>query len=54
MTTSAIDDKLNQLTSSTPGSCDHYYPLGKTETIQSLPGLFQALAGRISRGQLTQ
>ena len=38
-------------TSSTPGTCDHYYPLGKAENL--LPQLFQALAGRISRGQLT-
>jgi hypothetical protein len=51
---SSIDILLNTVASSTPGTCDHYYPLGKTETVQSLPGLFQALAGRISRGQLTQ
>jgi hypothetical protein len=52
--TSQIDDLLNQLASSASGSCDHYFPLGKTETGQSLSGLFAALAGRISRGQLTQ
>ena len=52
--TSSIDDLLNTLASSSSGSCDHYFPLGKTETGQSLSGLFAALAGRISRGQLTQ
>jgi hypothetical protein len=52
--TSAIDDKLNALSSSSPGSCDHYFPLGKNESTQNLAGLFRALAGRISRGALTQ
>jgi Flp pilus assembly protein TadG len=50
---SDIDTRLNNLASSTPGSCDHYYPLGKDDS-QQLSGLFTALAGRISRGQLTQ
>jgi hypothetical protein len=54
MTPSTIDNLLNAIASSTPGTCDHYYPLGKTETVQDLPGLFQSLAGRISRGALTQ
>jgi Flp pilus assembly protein TadG len=50
---SAIDDLLNSVASkSTPGSCDHYYPLSKSEPA-GLAGLFQSLAGRISRGQLT-
>ncbi|HEV7666413.1 MAG TPA: pilus assembly protein TadG-related protein [Chloroflexota bacterium] len=52
--TSPIDNKLNALASSTPGSCDHYFPLSKNETTQNLAGLFSALAGRISRGALTQ
>jgi hypothetical protein len=52
--TSAIDDKLNALASSSPGSCDHYFPLGKGESTQNLAGLFASLAGRISRGALTQ
>jgi hypothetical protein len=44
---------LVSISSSAPGTCDHYYPLSKTETT-SLPQLFTALAGTISRGQLTQ
>ncbi len=51
MTPSNIDILLYNISSSTPGTCDHYYPLGKSEGL--LPQLFQALAGRISRGQLT-
>ena len=51
VTPSNIDTLLWSLSSSTPGTCDHYYPLGKSEGL--LPQLFQALAGRISRGQLT-
>jgi hypothetical protein len=51
--TSSIDDLLVSISSSAPGTCDHYYPLSKTETT-SLPQLFTALAGTISRGQLTQ
>jgi hypothetical protein len=47
---SPIDDLLRNASSSTGNSCDHYFPLGKTE---SLPALFQQLAGSISRGQLT-
>jgi hypothetical protein len=52
-TSSAVDDLLVTISSSTAGSCDHYYPLSKTETT-SLPQLFSQLAGTISRGQLTQ
>jgi Flp pilus assembly protein TadG len=53
VSTSAIDDLLVSISSSAPGTCDHYYPLSKSETY-SLPQLFTALAGTISRGQLTQ
>jgi hypothetical protein len=58
--TSAIDDLLNSIASSTTNpatgqlSCDHYYPLAKADPATSLASLFQSLAGRISRGQLTQ
>jgi Flp pilus assembly protein TadG len=52
---SPIDQKLINLSSSTTtngvASCDHYFPLSKG---QSLPQLFQILAGQIARGQLTQ
>jgi hypothetical protein len=52
-TPSSIDDLLVSISSSKAGTCDHYYPLSKTETT-SLAQLFTALAGTISRGQLTQ
>ncbi len=48
---SAIDNLLIAISSSSPGTCDRYYPLAKTE---SLPLLFQQLVGTISRGRLTQ
>ncbi|GAC1324556.1 MAG: hypothetical protein NVSMB2_22740 [Chloroflexota bacterium] len=51
VTPSSIDNLLWSLSSSTPGTCDHYFPLGKSENL--LPQLFTDLAGRISRGQLT-
>jgi Flp pilus assembly protein TadG len=51
-TPSAIDTLLYQISSSTANTCDHYLPLGKGENL--LPQLFTQLAGRISRGQLTQ
>ena len=41
-----------QVSSSPAGTCDHYFPISKTT--DSLTGLFQAMAGTISRGQLTQ
>jgi hypothetical protein len=53
-TASNIDILLNNISSSTGTSCDHYFPIGKDDTDQSLAGLFRALAGRISRGALTQ
>jgi Flp pilus assembly protein TadG len=48
---SDTDRLLIAASSSSPNSCDHYFPLRKTE---SLPQLFSQLAGTISRGQLTQ
>jgi Flp pilus assembly protein TadG len=48
---SATDSLLIGVSSSSSGSCDHYFPLRKTE---SLPQLFSQLAGTISRGQLTR
>ncbi len=48
---SAVDNLLIGASSSTPGSCDHFYPLNKTE---SLPQLFAVLASKIARGRLTQ
>lgn len=51
VTPSNVDNLLRDASSSSPGTCDHYYPLGKAE---SLPQLFQALAGSISRAALTQ
>jgi len=50
VTPSDVDNLLRNASSSTPGTCDHYFPLDKEE---NLPQLFQALAGTISRGQLT-
>jgi Flp pilus assembly protein TadG len=52
VTPSSIDTILWQISSSSPGTCDHYFPLSKSQNL--LPQLFSALAGRISRGQLTQ
>jgi hypothetical protein len=51
---SAIDTLLNSVASSSAGTCDHYFPLSKSEAVTTLPALFSALAGRISRGQLTK
>jgi Flp pilus assembly protein TadG len=48
---SPVDDLLIAASSSTPGTCDHYFPLKKGD---QLPELFVRLAGSISRGQLTQ
>jgi Flp pilus assembly protein TadG len=48
---SDTDQLLITVSSSSANSCDHYFPLRKTE---SLPQLFSQLAGTISRGQLTQ
>ncbi len=48
---SPVDNLLISISSSTPGTCDHYYPLKKTE---SLPQLFQQIAGRLSKPRLIQ
>jgi Flp pilus assembly protein TadG len=45
------DQILYNASSSTSGTCDHYFPLRKDE---DLPTLFRQLAGTISRGALTQ
>jgi Flp pilus assembly protein TadG len=50
-TGSPIDDLLVKVSSSTAGTCDHYFPMSKNE---SLSALFADLAGTISRGKLTQ
>src|SRR5262249_30082019 len=48
---SATDNLLRNVSSSTPGTCDHYFPIKKSE---DLPALFRTLAGSIARGRLTQ
>jgi hypothetical protein len=48
---SNVDRLLVAASSSTPGSCDHYFPLHKGDP---LPDLFLKLAGTISRGALTK
>ncbi len=48
---SSIDDLLITVSSSAAGTCDHYFPLQKTE---SLPAVFQVLASKISRAKLTE
>jgi hypothetical protein len=51
VTPTDIDNRLRDWSSSTPGTCDHYLPLSKRE---SLPALFKTLAGRLMRVRLTQ
>jgi hypothetical protein len=46
-----VDELLNTISSSTPGSCDHYFPIAKSEG-SSLPQLFRVMAGSIARGRL--
>ncbi len=48
---SAIDSLLRDVSSSSPGTCDRYFPLRKTE---DLPQMFTVLAGQIARGRLTR
>jgi hypothetical protein len=50
LTTSPVDDRLRNASSSKTNACDHYFPLKKGD---DLPQMFQQLAGAISRGQLT-
>ena len=51
-TGSPLDDLLVNVSSSASGTCDHYFAISKST--DSLTALFQAMAGTISRGQLTQ
>ena len=46
-----VDEILNTVASSTAGSCDHYFPIAKSEGA-SLPQLFRVMAGSIARGRL--
>jgi hypothetical protein len=47
---SDIDDLLHDISSSSPGTCDHYVPLKKSD---SLPEVFRTLAGRVLAGRLS-
>jgi Flp pilus assembly protein TadG len=47
---STTDTLLRSISSSTAGGCEKYYPIKKTE---SLPQLFQNIAGSIARGRLS-
>lgn len=47
---SAVDTLLKNVSSSSAGSCDKFYPIKKTE---NLPYLFQTIAGAIARGRLS-
>jgi Flp pilus assembly protein TadG len=46
-----VDELLNKISSSKAGSCDHYFPISKSEGA-SLPQLFRVMAGSIARGRL--
>lgn len=46
---STIDTLLRDVSSSSSGTCDHYFPIKKTE---DLPQLFRVMAGSIARGRL--
>ncbi|MCC7370497.1 MAG: hypothetical protein IT306_18885 [Chloroflexi bacterium] len=46
-----VDEILNSIASSSPGTCDHYFPIAKSEG-ESLPQLFRVVAGAITRGKL--
>jgi hypothetical protein len=47
----SIDDMLIAMSSSAPGTCDHYFPQNKTSNLSSV---FTTVASAISRGQLLQ
>ncbi len=51
VTPSATDFLLRDWSSSSSGTCDHYFPLNKRE---SLPALFRTLAARLMKVRLTQ
>ena len=44
-----VDRLLNEISSSSPGTCDRYFPISKAE---SLPELFRVLAGSVARSRL--
>ncbi|MCC6177353.1 MAG: hypothetical protein IT305_18795 [Chloroflexi bacterium] len=44
-----VDDLLVDISSSTPGTCDHYFPIAKGE---DLPQMFRVIAGAVTRGRL--
>ncbi|MBV8083524.1 MAG: pilus assembly protein [Chloroflexi bacterium] len=46
---SATDTLLYEASSSSPGTCDHYFPIKKTE---SLPPVFKQIASEIARSHL--
>jgi len=46
---STVDNLLKNISSSSTGTCDHYFPIKKTE---DLPQLFRVMAGSIARGRL--
>jgi hypothetical protein len=46
---SATDTLLRTISSSSTGTCDHYFPIQKTG---DLPQLFRVMAGSIARGRL--
>lgn len=45
------DNMLISVSSSSPGSCDHYYPI---DDPTALPQTFRTIAGALARGRLTQ
>jgi Flp pilus assembly protein TadG len=47
------DSELIAASTSTPGSCDHYFPMNKTD-FRSLPTLFTTVAGQILRSRLSR
>lgn len=46
-----VDEVLNRISSSRPGTCTHYFPIAKDEGTK-LPQLFRVMAGSIARGRL--
>jgi hypothetical protein len=50
---SPIDILLKNISSSSAGTCDHYYPLAKSDDPDELAQLFTSLASRLMRVRLT-
>jgi len=48
-----VDTTLIDSSSSTPGSCDHYFPLAKAQVSQ-LPQIFRTIANQVLRSRLSQ